>query len=78
MADSLEFTWVIDISNDFAWLTEHSKEILQQYSGKWIAVLDGQVIGVGDTATEAAKQADGKHLNSNYILEAVDPEPERI
>lgn len=66
------------MSNDFAWLTEHSNELYQQYPGKWIAVLDGQVIGVGDTATDAAKQADEQCPNSNYILEAVDREPARV
>jgi len=63
---------------DFAWLTEHSREIYEEYSGKWIAVLDGQVVGVGDTATEAAAQAESKHPGAAYILEAVDPEPERV
>lgn len=66
------------MSNDFAWLTEHSNEIYQKYSGKWIAVLDGQIIGVGNTATDAAKQAEEKHPDANYILEAVDMELERI
>ncbi len=66
------------MSEDFAWLTEHSQEIYEQYSGKWIAVLDGQVIGVGDTATQAAEQAEAAHPGADYILESVDPEPERI
>jgi hypothetical protein len=66
------------MSEDFAWLTEHSHEIYEKYSGKWIAVLDGQVIGVGETATEAARQADTEHPGAEYILEAVDPEPERL
>lgn len=63
---------------DFAWLTEHSREIYEKYSGKWIAVLDGEVVGVGETATEAARQAEAEHPGSKYILEAVDPVPERI
>ena len=66
------------MSNEFAWLTEHSREIDEKYPGKWIAVLDGEVIGVGDTATEAAQQAEEKHAGADYVLEAVDPEPERI
>lgn len=66
------------MSNDFAWLTEHSLEIYEKYAGKWIAVLGGEVVGVGITAPEAAKQAESKHPNGSYILEHVDPEPERI
>ncbi|RMF74060.1 MAG: hypothetical protein D6744_14970 [Planctomycetota bacterium] len=68
----------VAMTNDFAWLTEHSREIYNKYAGKWIAVLDGEVIGVGDTATEAAAQAEATHPRTEYILEAVDPEPERI
>ena len=66
------------MSKDFAWLTEHSREVYEKYSGKWIAVLDGEVVGVGETATEAARQAEAKHPDAAYVLEAVDPEPERI
>lgn len=60
------------MSTDFAWLTEHSIEIYEKYAGKWIAVFNGEVIGVGDTATEAAAQAESCQPNANYILEAVD------
>lgn len=66
------------MSQDFAWLTEHSREIYEKYSGKWIAVLDGQIIGVGDSATEAARRAEAEHPGADYILEAVDREPERV
>ncbi|TWT45381.1 hypothetical protein RAS1_18040 [Phycisphaerae bacterium RAS1] len=60
------------MSSDFAWLTEHSIEIYQQYAGKCIAVLDGEIVGVGDTVVEAAEEAEKKHPGANYILEAVD------
>ena len=66
------------MTDDFAWLTEHSKEIYDKYAGKWIAVLKGEIVGVGETATAAAEQADAKHPGADYILESVDPEAERI
>jgi hypothetical protein len=66
------------MSADFAWLTKHSREIYEKYAGKWIAVLDGEIVGVGDTATAAAQQAEAEHPGAAYVLEAVDPEPERI
>lgn len=66
------------MNGDFAWLTEHSTEICEKYSGKWIAVLNGEVVGVGDTATEAAGQAEEKHEGADYVLESVDVESERI
>jgi hypothetical protein len=66
------------MSEEFAWLTEHSRDISTRYAGKWIAVLDGKVIGVGATATEAAGQAEEEYPDSEYVLESVDPEPERV
>lgn len=60
------------MNHEFAWLTEHSIEIYEQYAGKWIAVYNDEVAGVGDTATEAAAQAEAKYPNAEYILEKVD------
>jgi hypothetical protein len=61
-------------SPDFAWLVEHSPEVFEKYAGRWIAVHDGEVIGVGETATEAAERAREKAPESQFILEAVDAE----
>ncbi len=66
------------MTDDFAWLTEHSREIFEEYAGKWIAVLNGEIIGVGATATEAAESAEAAHPGGRYILESVDSESERI
>ena len=66
------------MNTDFAWLAEHSLEICEKYAGKWIAVFDGEVVGVGDTAVEAAQQAEEKHPGAPFILEKVDPDAERV
>ena len=65
-------------SDDFSWLSYLRLEIYQKYAGKWIAVLIGEIIGVGATATEAAAQAEASHPDSEYLLEGVDAEPERV
>lgn len=65
-------------SSDFAWLVEKGPELFQQYRGKWIAVHDGQVIGVGDTAPEAAELARRNHPDTQFILEGVDAEADVI
>ncbi len=57
---------------DFSWMTDHSLELFSRYAGKWIAVRDGEVIGVGDTAVEAAQQARQKAPDGQFILEAID------
>jgi hypothetical protein len=63
---------------DFAWLTEHGTDICEKYAGKWIAVYDGLVVGVGDTAVEAAAQAKERVGERDFILEAVDREADVI
>jgi hypothetical protein len=60
------------MSGDFAWLTEHSRENYEKYAGKWIAVLEADVVGVGETAVEAADEAERKHPSADYILEKVE------
>lgn len=60
------------MNDDFAWLVEHSRENYEKYAGRWIAVLDGEVVGVGATAVEAAEEAEEKHPASDYILEKVE------
>ncbi len=64
--------------DDFNWLVEHGPEIVRDYGGKWIAVRDGAVIGVGDTAPEAANAAQATAAAGDFILEAVDAEADVI
>lgn len=63
---------------DFAWMTENSLELFSHYAGKWIAVRDGQVIGVGDTAVEADQQARQKAPDGQFVLEAIETESDVI
>ena len=65
-------------STDFAWLVNHGPEIFQKYRGKWIAVSNGEVIGVGETATEAAAKARAEKPGAKFILEAIDQESDVI
>lgn len=57
---------------DFTWLADHGPELFAKYAGKWIAVHNGEVVGVGDTATEVAAQAREKVGDEKFILEALD------
>ena len=62
----------------FAWLTENSESLCAQYAGKWVAVHDGKVVGVGETATEAAQQAREQIGDKKFILEAIPDEADVI
>jgi hypothetical protein len=59
-------------NNDFNWLAEHGPELFNKYAGKWIAVHNGEVVGVGDTAPEADEQARKRIPEGDFILEALD------
>lgn len=65
-------------SIDFGWLVAHGPEVYKKYHGSWIAVRDGKVVGVGKTATEAAKKARENDPDGDFILEAVDEESDVI
>lgn len=66
------------IADDFNWLVEHGVDVARNYAGKWIAVRDGEVVGVGETATEAAEQARSSDKQTPFILEAVESEADII
>jgi hypothetical protein len=63
---------------DFGWLVDHGQELFEKYRGKWIAVHNEEVIGVGETATEAAAAARKKQPDGDFILEALDTEVDVI
>ncbi len=66
------------IEADTAWLAEHSMEITQEYAGKWIAVFEGRIVGVGATAVEASDQARKVCPDESFILEAVEADADVI
>lgn len=57
---------------DFAWLVAQGPDLYQKYAGKWIAVRDAKIVGVGDTAVEAAEKARAAVGDAEFILEAID------
>ncbi len=65
-------------ASDFTWIAEHSPELSERYAGQWIAVRDAEVVGVGDTASEAADEARRRLPDGDFILEAIDHEADVI
>lgn len=43
--------------SDFEWSLRHSLKLQEKYEGKWVAILDEEIIGVGETAKEAYESA---------------------
>ncbi len=51
---------------DMDWISEHQEE-LEVYSGKWIAVYNNEIIGVGKTAKEALQQGKKKGFSKAHL-----------
>lgn len=66
------------LESDTGWLAEHSMEISREYAGKWIAVYEGRIVGVGATAVEASNQARKVCPDESFILEAVEGDADVI
>lgn len=58
-------------TRDCDWLAEHGLELSEKYPGKWVAVHDQEVIGVGDTLAEAGEQATRRRPQRDFILEQI-------
>ena len=58
-------------TRDCDWLAQHGLELSAHYPGKWIAVHDGEVIGAGDTLSEAGEQALQRRPQHDFILEQI-------
>ncbi len=43
--------------NDNQWIVEHFEELVDRYGGSYIAVVDGQVVAVGDNPKNAEDEA---------------------
>lgn len=49
---------------DSQWMSEHAQELVDKYTGKWIAVYRSEVVAVGDDSQEVvrlAKEQKGPH-----------------
>ena len=51
---------------DIEWISQHQKE-LEIYSGKWIAVCNNKIVGVGKTAKEALQQSKKKGFGKAHL-----------
>lgn len=61
-------------NKDFLWLNKHTPELQDKYAGKWIAVINQEIVGSGDSATEAFSKAQKKYPNVKPLLDFVPTE----
>ena len=51
---------------ELEWISGHQNE-LEVYGGKWIAVCDNEIVGVGKTAKEAFEQGKEKGFHKVHL-----------
>jgi len=51
---------------DMEWISKHQKE-LEVHRGKWIAVCNNEIVGVGKTAKEALQQGKKKGFHKPHL-----------
>ncbi len=45
------------VSEEFKWLQEHYKELSEKYPGKVVAIVNHELVGIGNTLAEVREQA---------------------
>jgi len=49
------------MTRDRQWIHEHFSELVEKYAGKYVAVANGELVSIGETAKEAEDVARAKH-----------------
>ena len=50
------------------WFYEHEAEMVAQYGGRWIAVSGDTVLGAGDEANDAYRQAESRGFPNAVVI----------
>lgn len=45
------------VTQDLSWVAKSTPELQKEFAGKWVAVVNKEIVGWGDTAKEAYKRA---------------------
>jgi hypothetical protein len=61
----------VEIDKDYAFFLNTD---LSEYSGKWIATVNGEIVASGNRADEVMKEAERKHPNALISLSKVPTE----
>ena len=59
------------VDRDFSWLNKNIIKLQKKYAGKWIAVVNKKIAGVGKTAREAYNRAVKKYPFRKPLLGVV-------
>jgi hypothetical protein len=58
-----------DLKKNFTWYLEHQEELVKQYDGKVLVLVDCRVVGAFDTNEEALHSGIDKFGLGNFIIQ---------
>lgn len=59
------------LNKDFLWLTKNTPSLQKKYEGKWVAIVDQKVVGMGKDAKEAYAKAKKNYPDKEPLMEFV-------
>jgi hypothetical protein len=57
---------------DHKWISEHHRELVEQYPDQWVAVFKGEVISAGRVLAEVERTAEAKTGERNVAIDLVE------
>lgn len=63
-----------ELNQDLSWVAKSTPELQEKFAGKWVAIINKEIVGWGDTAKEAYKGAREKYPKIKPLLGVVPTE----
>jgi len=68
---------MVIMAREQKWLVDHYDEV-EQYTGKWVVILNNRVIAAGKTAKAALKRAKSKGVKGTPLVTKILPKDEKV
>jgi hypothetical protein len=66
------------LETEYEYYKTHENELLQQYSGKFIAIVGEEVVGVFDSELDGYQEMKKKYPLGKFLLQHILPKKDRI
>lgn len=59
------------INQDFQWLARNMVKLQKKYAGRWVAIVNQKIVGIGKSAVEVYKKAKKSFPQNEPLLDVV-------
>jgi ABC-type phosphate/phosphonate transport system ATPase subunit len=60
------------LESEFEYYKTHQAELVKKYLGKWIAIKQGEIVGVFNTQFDALEEVKKSHEQGTFLLQHVE------